>query len=422
MKFTDPTIRSLKPQAQRYIAWKDNGNGLGIRVSPQGTKIFIYMYRFEGRSRMMTLGEYPAKKLADINLLHAEALKKLENGIDPGAERVEQNQADRDAYTIPDLKEEYIEKWAKPRKRSWEEDDRILEKDILPKWRYRKAKNIKRKDVLDILDEVVNRGAAIQANRTFGIIRKMFNFAVSRDIIPYSPCAGISAPSPENQRDRVLSEKEIRQLWHRLNDAKMHYNTKLAIKLILVTAQRPGEVTSAEWSEFDEKNGWWVIPAEKAKNKLPHRVPLSPLAKELLAEIKPYSGSSVYLFPSPLSPKKKANKRKSTAKPEKRIDKPIDESALGHALRNNLAMLGLEDVVPHDLRRTAASHMTGAGILRLVVSKILNHVERSITAVYDRYSYDIEKRKALNTWAKRVTIILAQIDDEAESKVIPLHG
>lgn len=422
MKFTDRSIASLKPKQERYIEWEDNGKGFGIRVSPKGKKTFIYMYRFNGMARMMTLGNYPRLSLADAHIEHSSAVKLLEKDIDPGKSRVDKNKAEREADTVNELVDDYLEKWAKPRKRSWEEDERILKKDILPKWKHRKAKDIQRKDVIAILDEVVNRGAAIQANRTFGIIRKMFNFAVSRDIVPYSPCAGVSPPSAENQRDRVLNEKEIKQLWTKLDTAKMHKNTKLAIKLILTTAQRAGEVASAEWSEFDQDNGWWTIPARKTKNKLPHRVPLSPLAEKLLKEIKPYSGDSIYLFPSPLSPRKpKMNpKRQSNAQPEKLKDKPIDESALGHALRNNLTVLGLTNVVPHDLRRTAASHITGTGISRLVVSKLLNHVERGVTAVYDRYSYDAEKRKAMNDWSKKINTILAAKESKNDPKVITL--
>jgi integrase len=421
MKFTDRSIQSLKPKDERYIVWKDGGDGLGLRVSPKGKKTFIYMYRFDGRARMMTLGDYPRVSLSKANMEHSNAADQLKRGFDPGSDKVASRKAEREAETVKELVSEYLEKWAKPRKRSWEEDERILEKDILPKWKYRKAKDIKRKDVIAILDEVVNRGAAIQANRTFGIIRKMFNFAVSRDIVPFSPCAGVSPPSAENQRDRVLTDAEIKQLWNKLDDAKMHNNTKLAIRLILTTAQRAGEVVSAEWSEIDIDGGWWLIPAEKAKNNLPHRVPLSPLAKEVLKQIKPYSGASLYLFPSPLSPKiKEGSKRKSTANPEKRKDKPIDESALGHALRNNLERLGLENVVPHDLRRTAASHITGMGISRLVVSKLLNHVERGVTAVYDRYSYDAEKRKALIAWGKKITSILSKPESKGESTVFSM--
>ncbi|MFZ5450919.1 MAG: tyrosine-type recombinase/integrase [Thermodesulfobacteriota bacterium] len=397
MKLTDMVLRNLKPQARRYLLWGDNG--FGVRVSPKGKKTFVYSYRFERKARFMTLGDYPRMKLADAHVAHAEAMKKLEKGIDPGAEAVTEREEERKAPTVASLVEEYLEKWARPRKRSWREDKRILEKDILPAWRERKAREITKRDVLRLLDGIVDRGAGIMANRTLAIVRRMFNFAVGRDIVSVSPCLSVRAPAPEQQRDRVLTVDEIRALWHALEGAKMMSDgTKLALKLQLVTGQRKSEVVSARWDEIDFTEKWWTIPPEKAKNKLPHRVPLSPLALELLQAVKGLSGDSPWLFPSP------------------QTDRHITPEAIDHALRRpGLEALGFS-FVPHDLRRSAASHMTGMGISRLVVSKILNHVERGVTAVYDRHSYDFEKRQALEAWDRKLRGII----EEAETNVVPM--
>ncbi|MBM4275597.1 MAG: DUF4102 domain-containing protein [Deltaproteobacteria bacterium] len=398
MKFTDMLLRNLKPQAQRYLVWENNG--FGIRVSPKGRKSFIYSYRFERKARFLTLGDYPRMTLADAHKAHAEARKKLEQGIDPGAEAVTEREEERKAPTVATLADEYLEKWAKPRKRSWQEDKRILEKDILPIWGPRKAKDITRRDVIRLLDGIVDRGAGIMANRTLATIRKMFNFAVSRDIVAVSPCLAVRAPAPEQQRDRVLTTEEIRALWHGLEEAKMmSKGTKLALKLQLATAQRKSEIVSAAWEEFDfADGGWWTIPPEKAKNKLAHRVPLSPLAVELLQEAKALVMDSPWVFPSP------------------QTDRHITPEAVDHALRRH----GLGDLgftfLPHDLRRTAASHMTGMGISRLVVSKLLNHVERGVTAVYDRHSYDREKRQALEAWGRKLNSII----EDVKTNVIPI--
>lgn len=401
MKFTDRSIAAIKPKPERFIVWADGGKGFGVRVSPQGKKTFIYMYRFQGRSRMMTLGEYPHIKLAEANEAHAKAWAASKKDIDPGAHKVAERKAERTAETIAELVEDYLEKWAKKRKRSWLEDKRIFDKDVLPKWKHRKARDIQRKDVINLLDAIVDRGAPIQANRTLAAIRKMFKFAIERDIVPYSPCAGIRAPSDESQRDRVLSHEEIKALWKNLDDADMHCGTKIAIKMILTTAQRSGEVVGAEWSEFDTKAGWWTIPGGKTKNGLPHRVPLSQLALELLKQAEQYSKGGVYVFPSP----KKSKVLGADGKPK---NKHIHRSALGHALNDNLEKLMLDNITPHDLRRTAASHMTSLGIARLTVSKILNHAESGVTAVYDRHSYDAEKCSALNVWAKEIIKIIGE--------------
>ena len=237
------------------------------------------------------------------------------------------------------------------------------------------------------------------ANRTLAVMRKMFKFAFTRDIVPISPCMDIQAPAQEQRRDRVLTADETRTLWHYLERAKMGEGTKLALKLLLTTAQRKSEIVTAAWGEFDFGEGWWTIPGEKTKNKLPHRVPLSPMALELLQAAKKVAQDSSWVFPSP------------------RGNKPITPEAVDHALRRpGMETLGI-DFVPHDLRRTAASHMTGIGIPRLVVSKILNHMERGVTAVYDRHSYDLEKRQALETWGRKLQGI---VEGTEPSNVIQL--
>ncbi|MDQ3797738.1 MAG: site-specific integrase, partial [Pseudomonadota bacterium] len=193
------------------------------------------------------------------------------------------------------------------------------------------------------------------------------------------------APSKEHRRDRILSADEIYRFWTGLANAPMWPGTALALKLQLVTAQRKGEIISMRWEDIS--NDMWTIPAEHSKNGLPHRVPLSPLALELLSQAKQL-GDSPWVFPG---------RKPSTH---------ISGDSVSYALYRNREVLGLADLAPHDLQRTAASHMTGMGISRLVVAKILNHVESGITAVYDRHSYDAEKRQALNAWGRKIQSIL----------------
>ena len=129
MRMTDVSIRKLKPKAQRYEVWEDGRTGLGVRVSPRNRKTFVFMYWLNGQARRMTLGVYgegPGQlTLADANVKHAEARKAVGEGRDPGSETVEAHQAEREAETVADLVEAYLEKWARPRKRSAGEDDRI---------------------------------------------------------------------------------------------------------------------------------------------------------------------------------------------------------------------------------------------------------------------------------------------------------
>jgi len=167
---------------------------------------------------------------------------------------------------------------------------------------------------------------------------------------------------------------------------------------MLVSAQRKGEVISAQWADINLDENWWIIP--ETKNGLPHRVPISAPAVELLKVAKTISGDSPWVFSS------------------LRRNGPISGASVDHALRFALNSLEMEHFTPHDLRRTAATFMTGScGIPRLIVSKILNHAEPHITAVYDRASYDKEKQMALESWGRKLQGI---IEDSETTNVIPM--
>lgn len=387
MKLTDRQVKNLKPKKDRYEVWE--GNGFGVRVFPTGKKSWVFMYRFEGKARRITFGSYPQISVAEAHAAHGKALTDLEKGIDAGANLVGDNKENRLAPTVEELTKEYLEKWAKPRKRSWKEDARMLEKDVIPVLGNKKAKDVTKRDIIFLLDQLLDRGSPIAANRTLAVVRRMFNFAIERDIIAITPCYGVKAPTKENQKDRVLSEDEIKSFWYGLETASMFESSKLALKLQLVTAQRKGEIVGAEWDEFDFKKNQWTIPASKSKNGNEHLVPLSELALELLQELKTLSNGSKSLLPSP------------------RGNEHMIPTAVDHALRKNMSKFkNVKPFTPHDLRRTAASHMTALGVLRLVVSKLLNHVERDVTGIYDRHTYDKEKRAAVDVWSKKLRDII----------------
>lgn len=399
MRFTDAKLKAITKPAKRTVIWEGD-SGFGVRVEITGRKIFVQSYRYGGKFHIVTLGKYPAISLAQANTEAAKIREKLSKGIDPKQTIEAARKADKEAFTVSDLVGEYVEKYAKPKKKSWAVDQRILNKELLPSLGRTKAKDIKRRDIVLLLDKIVDRGAPIIANRSLAVIRKMFNFALSRSILESSPCYAIQAPSKENRRDRILSEEEIKTFWERLETARMTRLIKLALQLQLVTGQRKGEIVGAAWPDIDLKGGWWTIPKEKAKNGLSHRVPLSPLALDLLKQVKELSGGSRWCFPSPLK------------------DRHITEPAIDRAVRNNKDIFGFH-FVPHDLRRTAASLMTGAKVPRLVVSKILNHAEGGVTAVYDRHGYDDEKRQALETWARKLESI---ISGEPAGKIVELRA
>ena len=383
-KLTDAKIRGLPKPPKRTVLFEE-GTGFGLRLEPSGRKSFILFYWFNGKKDGVTLGRYPKLSLADARAVVAKIKQKIERGEDPKVEIKETQRANRNFYTVGDLCHEYIERHAKVKKKSWKEDQRILAKDIIPIWNRRKASDIKRKDVIGLLDNIVERGAAIQANRTLAVIRRMFNFGIERDILEFSPCTAVKAPAKENIKDRVLSDEEIKALWGQLDKCEsLDRRIALSLKLMLITGQRKVECLHLKITDIDK--GWWSIPKEISKNGKPHRIFLSPQATEIISLAKELLPESDLVFPSP------------------RTGKSFLGSSIDHALRKTRVKKIIKiDFTPHDLRRTASSMMTAMGTPLLTVSKILNHAEAGVTAKhYDHYAYDKEKKEALIKWGKKI--------------------
>ena len=146
--FTDRSIKHLAPGSKRRVVWAQGLPGLGVRITPKGTKSFVYKYDIDGQDRWLTIGQYPKVTLAEAFQKYGDALGKVAAGEDPAGDKVKANAECRTAPTVGELVEEYIEKYAKPRKRSWEEDQRVLDHDVLPAWKNRKASKITRRDVI----------------------------------------------------------------------------------------------------------------------------------------------------------------------------------------------------------------------------------------------------------------------------------
>ena len=406
VKLTARNISTLAAPAEGSIEYFDSGlPGFGLRVSSKDRRTWFARYRVKGyRAKgSLTLGTFPNTDLADARDAAKDALRKAEKGIDPA---VPIRQA-RAADTFKELSVRFMEDY-KRRRRSWREKQRIINHDILPAIGKTKANVVKRADVREMLRQVVERESPIMANAVLSLTRRIFNWAIGEEIggVEHNPCIGIAQPAENVERARVLTTEEIGTLWHGLDKRKIGMPKKIAIalKLELVTAQRKGEVITAEWAELDTKKELvWVIPAAKAKNGLAHRVPLSPLAVTLLGEAKKIAGKSRWVFPS-----------------SKRADASVTPRAINKAFTEALKTIGITNARPHDLRRTAASHMTSMSIARFVVGRILNHAERGATSIYDRYGYDAEKRNALIAWGTRLEEIIS--GEEQPSNVTKLRA
>jgi len=396
IRLTDAKIAALKPRAERYEVFEDRG--FGVRVTPNGRKTFILFYRLHNRLRRMTLGEYgPGEAgggigLAEAHERAAKARRAVKNDIDPAALDQAQRAERRRAPSVAGLADEYLARHAQARKvaKSCYEDRRILDRDIVPSLGALKVEDVRRRDVIAVLDAIADRGAPVMANRTAALLSKLFNFAVDRGVIDISPCARLPRQR-ERHKDRALDDAEIVTLWQRLEQAAMDPGTRLALKLVLVTGQRPGEVCGMGEDELE--GATWTIPAARRKSARhaagDHVVPLSPLALELIEQARAHNHGEPWLFPAPS------------------LKGALAPAALPTAVRRNRPALRVAPFTPHDLRRSARTGLARLGVSDVVAERVLGHALGGLVAVYNAHAYDAEKRAALEAWGAHLQRLLA---------------
>ncbi len=397
-KLTDTMLRGLPlPESGQRVVWDTVVPRLGLRLAAGGARTWFVRYKVRGRSRWLTLGSYPLVSLADARADAKVKLAKVSQGADPAAER----RSAREATTFGELVEGYTRQ-AATKMRSRREEERMLTKYPPAAWRDLPARELHRRDVRELVERIAAEGAPIMANRVLACLHRVFNFGVRRELVETNPCAMIERPGTEKSRDRVLSADELRAVWKAL-DGEEAANAAL-FKLFLYTAQRGYELRTMRWEDVDLDGTCWTIPAERAKNGLAHRVPLAPPVVAILRELEATANESGERSPFVFaSPRARDGHRTTITKAAKRL-----REASG------------VDFIPHDIRRTVASHLASVGVQRLTISKLLNHAERGITAVYERHSYDAEKREALNVWAARLAQIIS--GESGQAKVIALRA
>lgn len=364
-------IEAFKPQAKRYEVHDILCPGFSLRVFPTGRKVFTVKYRYGLKQRRLPIGVHPRISLAEARTKAIEALRLIDEGIDPAARRRQLG------MKVESICSDFIRQYARPRNRSWKEAERILEREFVAAHGQRDIREIKRQDILELMDGAIERGASYQANRIHSNLRKLFNWCMERGIVEVSPVMGTKPPTREQARDRILNDDEIRAVLQVC--ANEPYPFGQFVPLLLATAQRRGEVSQMKWSQVDLDTKQWVIPADLSKNGKPHVVPLNNFAMRLLAEIPRFIDCDWVFTTTRRSP----------------------TSGFSKALRHVHTESKTSEWRFHDLRRTAASGMARAGVAPHVVEKVLNHISGTISgvaAVYNRYFYDAERRDALDKW------------------------
>jgi integrase len=368
--------------------WDTGITGLALKVTPKGKKTFLVQYRPGGRgtpTRKMFIGPFGEVTFHKAQTEAKRILGLRAEGRDPAFEK---QQAKHRAISnrFSDVASDFLTKHVS-QNRTADETARILKRDVLPNWGKRGIHEIGKRDVNDLLDVVVARGSHVMANRLLAVLRKLFNWSVSRGIITASPCEGLSAPYREKARDRVLSNDELVAI---INTAKkMGGAFGSIIRMLILTAQRRNEVSEMAWDELDLDNNQWGIPSSRTKNEKPHTVHLSEQAAAVVTEVK---NIGPFVFTSngktPFSGFSKSKKR-------------LDE------------LSGVSEWRLHDIRRTVTSGMAQLGIRPHIADKILNHQSGTISgvaAVYQRHKFLKERKTALNAWGNYVQSLLDKTD------------
>lgn len=380
---TAKAVESAKPAATRYQLHDALLPGLVLIVHPTGKKVWAVRFRLHGKAHKHTLGPYPVLPLAKARELGQGALQKVARGIDPATD------AD-DGRLVKNVVADFLERHAKGL-RTYDETKRTFDHDVIPKWGERPIREITKQDVVKLIDGLIKRKVPRQANIVFAKVRKLFKWAVGQAILDTSPCADISPKATERgPRARVLTDAEIKAFW--IAAGGLGYPFGPAFRVLLVTGQRLGEVAGMRWSELHPlgtERYDWLLPRERTKNQREHAVPLSLLAVDCFALDVPTIEGQDLLFTTTgetaISGFSKAKAR-------------LDEA------------MGVTGWTLHDLRRTVATGLQQCGIAPHITEAILNHksgIISGVAAVYSRFEYAEEKRKALDLWAKRLQTIIS---------------
>jgi integrase len=348
MKLTAQAVARLRREGSLpFRDIKDEGApGLYLRILKSGGKRWLIRYKIAGATRVATVGDASDVALAEARAKASAWRALVREGRDPALEDRRKRAEERRLPTVAAFAAEYIARHAQANKRSWRLDERLLKRSVLPKIGDMRIDAVRRRDIALMLDSIRDRGVNIEANRALAVTRRLFAFGVERGAIEATPFVGIRA-SRETPRARILTDAEVRLLWARtaLDATRIAPQTRMALRLMLLTGARTGEVCAASWGEIDAEAKEWIFPAARTKNGREHRVPLSDLALEVIGEAAGLKRGG-WLLPSP------------------RGAEHVTPSAALEAVQRILG----DTVVAHDLRRTVATGLQRLGV-RLEVKR-----------------------------------------------------
>ena len=383
IKLTKSSIDALPTPSSDLVYWDAGCPGFGVKVTPNGRKVFIVLYRLGGagsKLRKYTIGPYGRVTLHQARVAAQKVFAAKVEGRDLSAEKREARRrvvADR----VEDLLETFIAQHVS-QNRSAREISRLLRRETGRPWTGRSIHEITKRDVVEVISAIEQRGAPATANKALKSIKTFLRWCVGRALLDRSPAEGVPLPTREVARDRVLNDQELAQII--LAARKMGGPYGGIVEFLALTGQRREEVARMTWEEQDLHQRVWTIPKTRTKNAKEHAVHLS---EQSMAVVKRTTEGGPFVF-SILG------------------TKPFQDFSRAKRQVDNLS--GVVGWRLHDLRRTCVSGMARLGIPPHVADKILNHQGGTISgvaAVYQRHDFLTERKEALKIWGAHVAEI-----------------
>lgn len=428
LRLTDAAIKKLKmPETGRVEYWDSHTPGLGLRVSSSGVRSWVLMTRSlkagAWKQQRVTLGNYPAMPLADARAKATDAKATAKAGEDPAAVTREEKRAmvEDSRNTFAAVRAEFLQKYRgrqnrRPANSTLHQMTRILGSLDFKTWEDRPLAKITRRDVLDVLDGIMERDAETLANRTLAYLHLIFGWAVTRQVIKEDVTAGMKKPGTEHSRDRVLSADEIRLVWQATQGGDQFDGI---VRLLLLSGQRLNEVARMRWSEIDVNGRTWAMPGERTKNQRPHVVLLTdPMLAIIQARKETQRALATRERPQPpfVFSTTGTTPYSGFSKSKARVDRRLaDLLARNYPDADRLPVL--EPWRLHDVRRSVATHM--AEDLRIaphVIEATLNHVsgtKAGVAGIYNRALHLDERREALEAWSRHLLALVGEIEPGA---------
>jgi integrase len=384
--FTTKFMASAKPRNGDYTEYRDALSPLRLAVQPSGHKSLIVRYRRPDDGKTAKLTVKDAGTLAAARHAAVAALEKIERGVDPSPRRTAAILTDAG---VPDAIEEAVASFLKLHARRKNRASTIagaegvFRREVLPAWKGRSVQDIRKRDVIDLIENIAVSGRGYQANRTLGVLSKFFNWLLARDRLTISPVTGAERPHKEEKRQRVLLDTEYRPLWDACEGDEPFGS---ACRILILSGARREEVSAMRWSELDFERRVWVLPPERTKNGRKFELPLPAQAWDILAGLPQIDGAD-YVFTT--------NGRNSIGGGWDKAKRRLSERA------------GIDPAAwrLHDLRRTAASGMQRLGVRVEVIERALNHVSgvyRGVAGIYQTDPLLDDVRAGLQRWADHV--------------------